>query len=186
MANPRLVVITGPISAGKSTIADSLGKRLRAGGAKVAVIGLDEMYLIGKQNDSADWEWDETETWSAARRACGSLAESFFASGYDASVVEGGDFGTAEAIEELLTFVRPSAEIFMFTLAVSYDEMFRRARGDPNREPIRSDRGYKKMHASFVKQLEFLRERSECIDADDLTPDQIASHIADRIFSEER
>ena len=60
-------------------------------GQTTAVVDVDDMYIMGRQK--SDDSWNEPETWSSARRACGALAESYFASGYDVFVVEGGDRG---------------------------------------------------------------------------------------------
>lgn len=182
MDDHKLIVITGSIAAGKSTTAISVGRCLRSRGATTAVVGLDELYLVGKQNDNADWEWNEPEAWSAARRASGALAESFFASGYNTFVVEGGDFRSEFELNQLLSVVKSGVVVLFFTLFVSCDEMLRRAKGDSNRQPVRSEVGYRKMHASFVSQLPFLRDIGECIDADHLTPDQIAIHITNKVL----
>jgi shikimate kinase len=176
----KLVVITGPVGGGKSTTAVALGRCLRRRGQTTAVVDLDDMYLMGKQKNDDRW-WTESETWSAARRACGALAESFFASCYDVVVVEGGDFETSEQWKELRTCIQPNVDIESFTLVVSWEETFRRAKGDPNRHPATSA-VYKKMHDNFISKLPFLRDVSECIDADNLKPEQIATHIAERVL----
>ena len=127
----KLVVITGPLAGGKSTAAVAIGKYLRRKGQVTAVVDLDDMYLIGKQKN--DDRWDEPAVWSAARRACGALAGSFFSSCYDVVVVEGGDFKTNEELRELRACIQPNVDIRHFTLVVSWEESYRRAKGDPNR-----------------------------------------------------
>lgn len=181
MSANNLVVITGPVGGGKSTTAIALGRYLRRYGKTTAVVDLDDMYLTGKQKE--DDRWDEPAVWSAARRACGALAESFFASRYDVVVVEGGDFITSEEWQELRTCIQPGVDVLFFTLVVSWGETFRRAKGDSNRN-IASKAGYKKMHDNFISKLPFLKDVSECIDADDLEPEQIAAHIAERVLGE--
>ncbi len=41
-----LLVINGPIAAGKSTVAQPLGRRLRQAGHPPAVVDLDDVYLM--------------------------------------------------------------------------------------------------------------------------------------------
>ena len=49
---PELIVIVGPIAAGKSTLAAEVGQRLRERGEAVAVVGLDSCLLY--TSDAAD------------------------------------------------------------------------------------------------------------------------------------
>ena len=86
-------------------------------------------------------------------------------------------------MEQILTTIKSDVIVRFFTLVVSYDEMILHVKGDPSREPIRSEVGYKKMQATFLSQIPFLREASECIEADDLTLDQITEYIAGRVLA---
>ena len=52
---PRLVVIVGPIAAGKSTLAAEVGRRLRERGESVAVVGLDTVAEMAQP--TVDWDW---------------------------------------------------------------------------------------------------------------------------------
>ena len=86
MSKQYLIVITGPVGGGKSTTAVSLAACLRNRGMTTAVVDLDHLYRMGRQHPD---KWDEPEISLAALRASGALADSFFASGLDAVVVEG-------------------------------------------------------------------------------------------------
>ena len=139
------------------------------------MVDLDDVYCMARRGD----DFREEETWAAARRACGALAESFFASGLDAVVVDG-EFFSVEECNELQTCVQPQADVRFFTLVVSFEETFRRAQADPNRQDT-SVVWYKRMHEKFISSLGFLRDTSGCIEASELSVDQIAALIADRL-----
>jgi shikimate kinase len=179
MKENTMVVITGPLAGGKSTTAVALGKCLRRNGKRTAVVDLDDMYLMSKQKD--DGKWNEPEVWSAARRGCGALAESFYSSSYDIVVVEGGDFKTSEELRELRSCLQLDVDVKHFTLVVSWEVSFWRAQGDPHRH-IADTAGYKKLHDHFISRLPFLRGVSDCIDADDLNPDQVVAYIAQKVL----
>ena len=63
-----LIVINGPIAAGKSTVAQALGQQLRQTGHPAAVVDLDELYLMMSAKPMGD-----SHTWHRARR--GTLTE---------------------------------------------------------------------------------------------------------------
>ncbi len=77
-------MINGPIAAGKSTVAQALGQRLRQEGHPAAVVDLDELYLMMSAKPMGD-----PQTWDRARRAAAALADCFFSSGIQVVVVEG-------------------------------------------------------------------------------------------------
>ena len=178
MSNQHLIVITGPVGGGKSTTSVALAACLRSRGLRPAVVDLDDVYCMA---DPGGNDFAEEDTWSAARRACGALAESFFASGLDAVVVDGKLF-SAEEWNELQTCVPPQADVRFFTLVVSFEETFRRAQGDPDRQNT-TEVWYKRMHDKFISSLDFLRETSGCIEADELPAEKIAAWIADRLLT---
>ena len=88
-AEPIVIVITGPIASGKSTIARELARELGRAGVPVAVIDLDDVHDTlardGRTNDEA--------TWARARREAATLANTFLAEG-TAVVVAEGSFNT--------------------------------------------------------------------------------------------
>ena len=179
MSKLCLVVIGGPVGGGKSTTAISLAAHLRSHDITTAVIDLDDVYRIGRQLQ--DRLWNEPDVWAAARRGCGALAESFFGSGYDVVIAEGGDFDTIEACKELRTSVQSPVDIRFFTLVVSWEETFRRAQSDPNRNIVTKSGLIKNQYDHFISSMPFLRDISDCIDADNLEPDQIAAYIGQAI-----
>jgi energy-coupling factor transporter ATP-binding protein EcfA2 len=132
LSQPRpvahVLVITGPIASGKSTLARAVGRAVEARDATVAVIDLDLVYEMldvhgGHKGDDRRWE--------AARRGSAGLADRFLAAGIDVVVVEG-EFDEAARGVFAADLDRRAAPLFV-TLTVSYEEAYRRARADPTR-----------------------------------------------------
>ena len=86
-----LIVINGPIAAGKSTVAQALGRQLRQNGRPTAVVDLDELYLMMSAKPMSD-----SRTWHRARRAAAALTDSFLSSGIEIVVVEGAFWDESE------------------------------------------------------------------------------------------
>ena len=123
-----VVVITGSIATGKSTLGRALAVELNERGSDSAVVDLDLVYEMldpgrGAKTDEAHW--------SDARRLAGKIAAGL-GERRSAVVVEG-EFGTdvqrAEFCDELPHEWRAS----FVTLTVDFDEAWRRAMADPTR-----------------------------------------------------
>ena len=119
-----LIVINGPIGAGKSAVSKILAAEIRLEGYSAAVFDLDDLYfMIGHRS------MDSPDFWRAARRGAASLSDSFIASGIDCVILEGPFWNEAErmAYQAHLT---QSGEPRYITLLVSFDEALRRVRDD--------------------------------------------------------
>ena len=123
-----VIVITGPIASGKSTVARALHRELAGLGVSAAVIDLDLL----EDMLTADGPKPDLATWTLARQAAGRLASGFLADGV-AVVIADGSYNLAAdraAFEQHLDLsVRP----VYVTLEVTYEEALRRAQGDPTR-----------------------------------------------------
>jgi shikimate kinase len=113
-----LVVISGPIASGKSTLGRAVAARLRC-----AVLDLD---LVYESLDPERRPKHDQEIWRDARRTAGLFARALLAEGRD--VVIEGDFRTAEKRADL-----DSLSARYVTLVVQFDEALRRAQADPTR-----------------------------------------------------
>jgi predicted kinase len=123
-----LIVITGPIASGKSTVAGELARELERAGHRVAVIDLDLVHDMlstgGRPSDDA--------TWALARRAAATLANAFLDAGMEVVVAEGSfnrPDDRAAFTDPLYARVAPR----FVTLRVSYEEALRRAKSDSTR-----------------------------------------------------
>ena len=121
-----VIVITGPIASGKSTIARALADELARRDVRSAVIDLDVLHDMLTSNGR------DADAWAVARRAAAALANTFAAEGV-AVVIADGSFNAPDdraAFDQGLEADDPPLYV---TLRVSYEEALRRAQRDPTR-----------------------------------------------------
>ena len=138
-----LIVLSGPIASGKSTLARALALELGLRGRSAAAVDLDLLYEMLAHEGARK---DDEQTWQRARRAAATLANALLEDGVDVVIVEG-DFLTASKrhgfVERLGATVAPR----FVTLQVSFDEAVARVESDPTR--------------TFSRDLGFLRRHYE-------------------------
>jgi shikimate kinase len=172
--NKLLVMITGPVGAGKSTISQALALELQRAHISTAVIDLDEVFCMARQQPN----FADRATWTIARRAAATLAETFYASGLRAVIVEGG-FLSALEHSELRGHITSTVDEFYFTLLTSATTALQRAQNDPNPDRVvsRLPDVQASLYAEFVEALPFLREASVMIEADLQSPETLAEKM---------
>jgi adenylylsulfate kinase-like enzyme len=123
-----VIVITGPIASGKSTVARELVRQLELEDVRAEVIDLDRVHdrLIANGSTADD------STWTLAREEAATVANAFLEEGV-AVVVAEGSFNVPSDRAALIQHLRPSSGLVFVTLQVSFDEALRRAQGDPTR-----------------------------------------------------
>jgi adenylylsulfate kinase-like enzyme len=123
-----VIVITGPIASGKSTVAAELARVLALAGVRASVIDLDLVYdeLIAKGSAP-----DES-TWTLARHETARYVNSFLANG-QAVVIAEGSFNLPSDRTALVELLRPGSCPVFVTLKVSFEEALRRAQADTTR-----------------------------------------------------
>jgi len=87
---PQLVVLTGPIAAGKNTVADKLAERLTDRGKTVVVADVDDVAGMVATPGAA-----EVGLWFAAHKAHGALVGQWMRSSVEYVVVVGVEFGAS-------------------------------------------------------------------------------------------
>ncbi len=181
MSENLLVVLTGPVGGGKSTAALALAVRLRASDRPTAVIDLDLLYCMARQRDG----FDDEEVWRIARQGAVVLANHFFESGAIVVVVEGGLF-TQEECDDLCDHVASGARARIVTLDVSFEQTLARVRSDPDpgRVVSRDPRALRILHEQFVSALPFLSACSLVLDANSLSPDELAQAMAEAVLAD--
>ncbi len=173
------MLLTGPVGSGKSTAALALADHLRAAGRSTAVIDLDLVYCMTRQRGG----FGEADVWRTARRGAAALVDAFFACGLEVVVVEGGFFESTEC-NALRDYLVTRADAKFVTLNVSYEEALQRVQSDPDptRVVSRNPDVLQRLHTEFVRALPWLRSSSSVIEADRMTPQEIARSIAEKVL----
>ena len=140
----RLLVISGPIAAGKSTVASALATAFRESGRSAAVVDLDRLYMMLDDRPPMSEPAHARE----ARRAAAALTDHFVLDGMELVIVEG-TFWTRSVREELTTRLTTLVHPVFVTLHVSVDEALRRVQGDGDRRASRNPAFLRANHAAF-------------------------------------
>jgi shikimate kinase len=123
-----IVVITGPIASGKSTLGRAVAVELAERGSDSAVVDLDLVYEM--LDPSRGPKTDEAR-WSDARRLAGKIAAGL-GERRSAVVVEG-EFVTDVQRANFCDQLPHEWRANFVTLTVDFDEAWRRAMADPSR-----------------------------------------------------
>jgi hypothetical protein len=172
-AEQRLIIITGPVGAGKSATGLALARLLRRPEAPVAVIDMDQVYGFVRQQDG----YGEPSAWERARRGAAALANAWLAAGVTTVIVEGEFFSPGE-LGALAEVGPASIERLFFTLRLTYETALTRVQGDPLRGASKDPAFLKQLHAHFTQALPFLAAESLVIDTDHHTLDEVAARLA--------
>jgi adenylylsulfate kinase-like enzyme len=170
-----VIVISGPIAAGKSAAARALAREVERRGKTAAAIDLDLVYEM-LEHDGARKD-DETK-WTRARVGAAALANGFATNGVGVVIVDG-EFLTAVDRRSFVESLNSPAELRFVTLWVSFDEAARRVAGDPTRTFSR-DLSFLRRH--YDDAAAAVRERPATdllVDTEDATVDDVAALIAD-------
>lgn len=125
----RLVLLTGPIASGKTTIARDLAARARSRGVGAASIDMDDLVFM---INGLDWRTVTAAHWALARKAAAALIDALFSAGLDFVAVAGPFFGQSER-NELIANVRTRASVHVVALNVALQQAITRAQADPSR-----------------------------------------------------
>lgn len=169
MLSNQLVMVSGPIAAGKSTLARELVRALRAGGSSVALTDLDTVAEMALPT-LPDWGW--------AHRIHAQLVGAWLQTGVDVVVDEG--TSTVEEVQQVLSKVPLGVRVFHVVLTADYDRSLARALGDPGRG-LSQDPGFLRAdHDSFASHLPNL----PCdlrLDIEGHRPQDLARKVLDRL-----
>lgn len=163
----KLIVVTGPVASGKTTVARALAARARVHGLDAASIDMDELVFMV---NGTDWRTVKPTHWVAARHAAAALADAFYAGGASVVTVAGPFFGRSER-DGLIGNMRSSPSVDVVALEVALEEAIARASTDPTRtlskDPV--------LLAELEKTINWLelppntiRIRTDGLDADDV------------------
>ena len=144
----RLIVVSGPVASGKTSVANGLAERARKRGLVAASMDID---LIVEMVRGTDWHGVTRIDWTRAWHASAGLVDSFFEEGFDLVVLAAPLFADL-ARAEVTDFVHSAPEIIWISLRVSLDESHRRALADPTPSRV------------LTRDREFLAKLYESID----------------------
>ena len=116
-----LVVIAGPIAAGKTALSAEVGRRLRERGESAAVVGLDSVAEMALP--SLDWSW--------AHEVHAHLVGAWLATPVRTVIAEG--VSSPAELEQLVRQVPGDVDVLTVVLVTPYDVALRRAVQDPDR-----------------------------------------------------
>lgn len=170
-----LVVLTGPVGVGKSTSANAAARDLRAFGASVACLDLDQLYCMVRQRDG----FDDQATWRAARQTAAVLSDHFLQRVANVVIVEGG-FLTEVEQHELIDQLRSQSNTVFVTLHASFDTVHARvmADTDPDRVASKVPAFLRHLYAEYEAAMPFLRDATTCIEVDHSDVEQVGKQIA--------
>ena len=171
-----LVVVTGPIASGKTSVAFELAALARQQGLRAEAIDLD---TIIEMVAGTDWLRVRREHWELAEEAAAAMIDRLLDSGLELVTIAG-PFFSEDNREHLLGSLvsRPTARFVM--LKVSLEESIRRAQAEPGRG-LTSD-------ADFVARIYAGIDWSSVphndveIDTDDKSLDDVAAAVADQVL----
>ncbi|HEX6684701.1 MAG TPA: AAA family ATPase [Candidatus Limnocylindrales bacterium] len=171
---PQLVILTGPIAAGKNTVADKLTERLTGAGRTVVVADVDEIAaMVGAPGAGV------AGLWFAAHEAHGAMVGQWMRSKVD-YVVAVGPFHTAEEQAALTRNLPDDAAMLWVVVDCAVSVTFARAQADPGRGLSRDPGFHHRAHGRFRERLPNI-PADLTFDSERLDADAIAAAIADRL-----
>jgi len=178
-----LVVIAGPIGAGKSTVAGRVARRCAEAGVTAAVVDLDDVAFAQRGMT------DITEGWRRGGVAAAALVRGWFDAGTNVVVAHGPFFesGGYEALQQRA--LPAGVAIHHVLLRVAFDEAVRRVQSDPERRPGAPSRDpdfLRRTHDTFANDVESsLPSPHLVVETDRVAPDLAAARVAALLFDPE-
>ncbi|MGK5684123.1 hypothetical protein [Actinoplanes sp. URMC 104] len=168
---PRLVILTGPIAAGKNTVAAGLAGHLTGRGRTVVVADVDDVAaMVGPPGAAA------AGLWFAAHQAHGALVGRWMRSDVE-YVVAVGPIYSAEEQAALMRPLPDRAAVLWIVIDAPVAVTFRRAQADPGRGLSREPEFHHAAHRRFRQLLPGI-PADRVFDSAQLGADRIASGIA--------
>lgn len=161
MSRMRVMVLTGPPAAGKSTI----GRLLAGGRPRGVLVDIDDVRQMVVGGHAAPWDGAEgrAQKQLGVINGCG-LARTFVQHGYDVVIVDVLSVATADEYRDLL------GNPLIVRLLVSYPEAMRRAN---TRKVFLTWSEFRRLH----DEQSGMTAADHDVDTDHLTPDQTAAHL---------
>ena len=170
-----VIVITGPIASGKSTVSRELARQLNLAGTRTVVIDLDVVHDQLATDGSAD-----EDTWALARHAAATMASGHLADGA-AVVIADGSFNRPGDRAQFARSLDPGVEPRYVTLLASFDEALRRALGDSSRGRSRDPAFLGPYFVAVTDVIATAPATDVVIDTEQMPPAVAVAEIASRL-----
>jgi adenylylsulfate kinase-like enzyme len=167
---PKLVILTGPIAAGKNTVANALARRLTDRGGTVVVVDIDDVAAMVATPGAA-----QAGLWFAAHEAHGALVGQWMRSSLEYVVVVGPIY-TAEEQAALTRALPDEAAALWVVIDAPVLVTFARAQADPGRGLSRDRDFHHAAHRRFRKLLPMI-PADRLFDSEHMDAEQIAAAI---------
>jgi adenylylsulfate kinase-like enzyme len=168
---PQLVILTGPIAAGKNTVADKLAQRLTGCGKTVVVADVDDVAAMVARPGAA-----QVGLWFAAHEAHGALVGRWMRSNVEYVVVVG-PIDSAEEQAALTRALPDDAAVLWVVIDAPVAVTFARAQADPERGLSRDPEFHHAAHRRFRELLPAM-PADRTFDSEAMDAEQIAAAIA--------
>jgi hypothetical protein len=168
---PELVILTGPIAAGKNTVADKFAECLTGCGKTVVVVDVDDVAAMVARPGAA-----EAGLWFAAHEAHGALVGQWMRSSVE-YVVAVGPIYTAEEQAALTRALPDEAALLWVVIDAPVSVTFTRAQADPQRGLSRDPEFHHAAHRRFRELLPVI-PADRVFDSQEMDAEQIAAAIA--------
>jgi hypothetical protein len=173
-AMPQLVILTGPIAAGKNTAADRLAQCLTGRGKTVVVADVDDIAaMVGAPGAAA------AGLWFAAREAHGALVGQWMRSDVE-YVVAVGPIYSAEEQAALTCTLPDGAAVLWVVIDAAVSVTLARAQADPRRGLSREPEFHHAAHRRFRELLPAIPV-DHVFNSEELEAEQIATEIVDML-----
>ena len=141
-ARTPLVLIAGPIAAGKSAVSRALADALRADGHRLALVELDQI---------ADMARPTLPDWADAHRLFASVTSQWLQTELDLVIAE--SVSSRSELDLVLGNVPAGTPLLTAVLTCDADTALRRAQADPTRGVSRQEDFLRRVHADWALQL---------------------------------
>jgi hypothetical protein len=170
----RLIVLTGPIAAGKNAVADELSRRLTGRGRTVVVADVDDVAAMVGPPGAAD-----AGLWSAVHDAHGALVGQWLRSAADHVIVVGPVY-SAEEQHALTRTVPDGVGTLWVIVEADVTVTLARAQADPTRVRSREPGFHRAAHRRY-RELRPGIPADLAFDSGVLAAGEIAAVIADAL-----
>ena len=144
---PELVVVTGPIGSGKSSVTKMLADRFSEAGRSVAVVDLDDIVaMLHAPLENVE------QSWERARDVHGRLVGEWLSSGVDVVIVDGPFYSQSETAA-LMQCVPTGIAARRVMLLSTYEIALARVSGDPSRGVSKDPVILRLLYEEFAREL---------------------------------